>query len=242
MDFEDTFASAAQAMEQANEQLEAQADAAPPPGDQPSYEMDVTVSSREGDRGVKRGLDARQFIVIVEVVAKDPEVAEQNGRMYMISDIWTASEFAGSETIAAFDRKLGEGVYEALGGSEMGAGMNMSFFNDPRMQEAMDEMAEAFERVEGMPVETTTYFVMGPENARLDLDAVLHPDPGAEADVHSMPGNTSGQPVQSQATLFKTKTFMTNLSTEPFDLSLLGDRGYTEIESPITQYLEESGE
>jgi hypothetical protein len=241
MDFGEAFESASQAMDQANAQLEAQSGDMPPAsGDQSAYEVEADISFREGDRGTRRGLQAQQYFIIVETIASDPETAEQNGKFYVVSEIWTSNSFAGSETLSAFNRKMGEGVMESMDGSDFGASLNFAGFNDPRMGEAMDRMAEQYSRIEGTPVETTTYFVTGPADDDLDLDAVLHPT--GEADVRSFPGTSSTEPVQTQSTMFSTRTFMANLSAEPFDESILGDRGYTEIESPIEQYLEDAGD
>lgn len=240
MDFEQMFASSAEALERANRQMEEQGGQAPPPSsEQPAYEMEIDVSIREGERARKRGLDARQRFVIVETVARDPEQAAQNGKFYVVAEIWTTDQFAGSATLAAFEQKMGEGVLDAMGDTDFNSSLNFAAFNDPRMKESMEKVSESFEQIEGKGVETTTWFVTVPADAELDLEAVLNPS--GETDVRSFPGTTSDEPVQSQATLFSTKTFMTNLSTEPFDLSLLGDRGYTQIESPLKQYLEESG-
>ncbi len=45
--------------------------------------------------------------------------------------------------------------------------------SDGRMQPAMEKMAEEMKKLEGTPLKTVTYLVVGPEDQELDLDAIF---------------------------------------------------------------------
>ncbi|GMQ80634.1 MAG: hypothetical protein BMS9Abin05_0062 [Rhodothermia bacterium] len=209
--------------------------------DQPTYEMETKVSVKKGKRKKIRGIRAQQNIVIVETVQKSAETDEQQGKFYMITDLWTAEDFGGSETLAAYDQRLGEIMFESLTGSSLNEKLDFSAFGDPRMAESLAKATEILSEIKGTPIETNSYFVSGPIDEKLDLDAVLNGE--GETDVRSFSGVSNDEPVKAQATMFSTTTFITNLSTDRFDLALLNPHAtYEEIESPIKQFLETDGD
>lgn len=224
--WQESFAEMIESAGQALEGIDQQADELEEGlSEQQGFEIDVDVSFKPLGSGQTRGLDVQNYLLVVSATPKDPEVAAQNGTTHVVSRISTADEYAGSETVAAFETKLGENVLESMGGSDFQENIDLSAFADSQLMQAMERVGEEMEKVEGTPVETTTYFVKTQADASVDTAALA-----------------SETQSESQAVLFQTRTFMTNLSTEPFDAGLLGDRGYTEVESPIKQYLEESGE
>lgn len=208
--------------------------------DQPSYEMEANVTMNKGRKKTVRGIQAQQHIVIVETVAKSEETAEAKGKFYVVMEIWTAEEFGGSETLAAFNARAGELMLEAMAGSDLNAKLDFSAFGDPRMGESMKKATDKFSEIKGFPIETNSFFVTGPIDEELDLDAVL--EAIDEADVTAFAGVSSEEPVKVQTTMFSTTTFIANLTTDEFDLSLLGTRDYTEIESPMKQFQEIDGD
>ncbi len=240
--FGEMFDAAALAVDNMGAGME-EAPAPTPPSaeeDHPSYELEADITVKRGKRKKIRGIQAQQNIVIVETVAKSEETAEVKGKFYVVMEIWTAEEFGGSKTLAAFDARAGELMLEAMSGSDLNAKLNYSAFGDARMSESMEKATEKFSEIEGFPIETRSYFVTGPIDKELDLDAVL--EAKDEADVTAFAGVSSEEPVKVQTTMFSTTIFVANLTTDKFDLSLLGTRGYTEIESPINQFREIDGE
>ena len=109
------------------------------------------------------------------------------------------------------------------------------------MTESLAEATEKLSEIKGTPVETNSYFVVGPIDEKLDLDLVL--GESEETDVRSFSGVSHEEPVVTQATMFSTTTFITNLTTSEFDLAKFDiPPTYTEIGSPLKQYLNTGGE
>lgn len=208
--------------------------------EEPAIEMKAKITVTKGDRKKIRGIKAQQHIVIVEMASKLSETDEEEGKFYMITDLWTAEKFAGSETLIAYDQRLGELMLDALMGSSLNNNLDFSGFEDPRMAQSLKEVSDELSEIEGMPIETNSYFVTGPVDKDLDLDAVLKGD--GETDVRSFSGTSNEEPVKVQATMFSTTTIIANLTGNQFDLSRLKiPSTYVEIESPIKQYMEVVG-
>jgi len=240
--FAEMFDMAATAMDNMSTGMEEMPAPIPPAAeeDYPSYEMEASVTVTKGRRENKHGIQAQQNIVIVQTIAKSEETAEAKGKFYMVMEIWTAEEFAGSGTLTAFEARANELMLKAMAGSDLNAKLDFSAFGDPRMSESMNKASEIFSEIEGFPVETNSYFVTGPLDEKLNLDAVL--EAKEEADVTAFTGVSSEEPVNVQTTMFSTITFIANLTADEFELSKLGTRDYTEIESPMKQFQEIDGE
>ncbi|MCH8123880.1 MAG: hypothetical protein IH853_12260 [Bacteroidetes bacterium] len=240
--FAEMFEMAVGAMDNINARMEEVPAITPSEMDaQPTYEMEAKVSVTKGKNKKIRGVRAQQNIVIVETITKSEERAEEQGKFYLITDLWTAEDFGGSETLADYNQRLGEAMLEAMTGSSLNEKLDFSAFGDPRMAEFLAKASEKLSEIKGTPIETNSYFVTGPIDKELDLDAVLNGE--GETDVRSFSGVSHDEPVQAQATMFSTTTFIANLSTDSFDLALLEPHSkYDEIESPIKQFLETDGD
>lgn len=240
--FGEMYEMAKQVMENIDKRMEDVPDYEPSEmGDKPTYDMEAKVTVKKGDRKTKRGIRAQQNIVIVETVPTSDETAEQQGKFYMITDLWTAEDFGGSETLSDYDQRLGKLMLDTMTGSSLNEKLDFSAFGDPRMAESLATAMDKLSEIKGTPIETNSYFVTGPIDGELDLDAVLNG--GGETDVRSFSGVSHDEPVQVQATMFSTTTFIANLTTNRFDLALLDPHAtYEEIESPMKQYLEMGGD
>jgi len=242
LNFGEMFDMASSAMNNMNAQIEEMP--APTPTDdteQPTLEMEAKVSVKKGKKKKIRGVKAQQNIVIVEMITKSEETEEEQGKFYLITDIWTAEKFGGSETISAYDKRLGEIMMQSITESSLNASLDYSAFGDPRMAESMAEATEKLSEIKGTPLETNSYFVVGPVDEKLDLETVLKGK--EETDVRSFSGVSYDEPVVAQATMFSTTTFIANLKTDAFDLTIFDiPLTYSEIESPYKQYLKMDGE
>ena len=77
----------------------------------------------------------------------------------MITDLWTAEDFGGSETLADYNQRLGEAMLEAMTGSSLNEKLDSSAFGDPRMAEFLAKATEKLSEIKGTPIETNSYFV-----------------------------------------------------------------------------------
>jgi len=236
-DFGEMYDMASSAMINMNAQIEEMSDSTLAEAtEQPTFEMESKVSVKKGKKKKIRGIQAQQHIVIVEMVTKSEETDEEQGKFYMITDIWTAEKFGGSETIATYDKRLGEIMMQSITESSMNANLDLSAFGDPRMAESLAEATEKLSEIKGTPIETNSYFVVGPADEKLDLEIVLKGE--EETDVRSFSGVSYEEPVVTQATMFSTTTFISNLETDSFDLTIFDiPSTYSEIESPFKRYL-----
>jgi len=214
MTYEELFQFAGAAMDKLRTQM---GQIAPPPeygAEMPEIEVDVNVYAGVG--GSRRGLTAKHNIVVVEATMENPESGESGGKVWVVMELWSAESYAGSGTIQAFDQRVGESIVSAMGGSTLNAKMDFSAFGDPRLLEGLQEAQEKLDDVSGLPVELNTYFVMTGENAELNHLQVIG---GGQSDQFSV--------------LFTTQSFISNLSTAPFDESLVGiPETYQEIAFP----------
>ncbi len=101
---------------------------------------------------------------------------EASGKFYTITEMWISKDVPGYEIVEAFGKNYAETVGSAFNsnaGNRM-AGMQQMFMADGRMGPAMEQLAEEMEKLEGAPLKTVMYVVLGPEGQELDIDAVLN--------------------------------------------------------------------
>jgi len=73
-------------------------------------------------------------------------------------------------------------MLDAMTGSSLNEKLDFSAFGDPRMAEFLTKAAEKLSEIKGTPIETNSYFVTGPIDKKLDLDAVLNGDGETDGD------------------------------------------------------------
>ena len=188
--------------------------------DQPEVDMEFDFEVRKGTSGMKRGSWADQSFIIVktkfEAESEDEETETMKGTVYSITETWTTTQLAGMQSMTDFGLRAAELMGAALGASEKGGGLQTAMLSDPRIGAAMEEASRKMSEIEGYPVQSEMFVVLVPEGKELDLDRVLAKemtDPSAAAG--------AGTASEEQVTMFSSMTFVSNLSTEPFDLEIL---------------------
>jgi hypothetical protein len=207
-------------------------------------EAEVTLDVREGRRGVIRGSDSQQHFIVVETGPKGGQMPEGetpragglNGKIFMVSEVWTTDDFAGRDTYRDFSERLVSAMGGALSPPASSQSLTSGMLPDPRVDAAMERAAEEMRSMQGLAVQTTNYLVSVPEGQELDLDLVLEDE---EFDMNQWGASMSSEPVEGyekkQVTMMTWETFISNLSAEPFPPELLGVGDLEEVASPLEQ-------
>lgn len=214
------------------------------------FEFDAKATGEKED---VFGYEAEQLVmtlkVIFEAEGEDEEGNQETmkGNFFAVVDHWASDAIPGYEEISEYQRQAAEKMGSEMGSSGLAESMQQAFQADPRMAAAMTRVAEELEKVEGMPLRSTTYFVLASEGAELDLDAVLGkkkeekkgPNLGGLARGalrsrgiavrgDSQPKDESTEP--SQKTLVSITTEMKDIKTGALDPALFQvPAGYTEV-------------
>lgn len=129
-----------------------------------------------GQRAQVAGYDARQTVLTLEVEA---EATENDGtialgEMVMIMDTWMSEDFPGHAAMERAYEQHGEEMQENFAELATSAsGMEAAFVHDPRLRAAIERNREELDELDGAAVKSVGYFVIVPNGAKLDRDAVL---------------------------------------------------------------------
>ncbi|HEX7071962.1 MAG TPA: hypothetical protein VF190_14200, partial [Rhodothermales bacterium] len=213
MTFEQMVEHMEQAMAQAQEGMaEAQAEEAATADDddvEGDVQFDVKVE-KTGKRESVNGTPAEQVLLTIradfEVKGTDDEgnTEEAKGTAYALVDSWTTKALAGSATLEAFQRRMGEKMGAEMRDSNLGTSLSAMGL-DPRMSGLMTEAGRELEKLEGAVVRSTMHLILVPEGQELDVQAALD--------------GTTDENAQ-QATLAKITTQISDLKLEPIPASL----------------------
>ncbi len=192
----------------------------PDKADQPDVDVEFDFEVKKGTSGTKRGSRADQSFIIVktkfEAESEDEETPTMKGTVYSITETWTTTQLAGMQSMTDFGLRTAELMGAALGASETGGGLQTAMLSDPRIGAAMEEASRKMSEIEGYPVQSEMFVVLVPEGKELDLDRVLAKEP---VNPNAAAGAETGS--EDQVTMFSSMTFVSNLSTEPFDLDVM---------------------
>ena len=188
---------------------------------------DVNISfDPTGKTEMINGVSATQVIMTIEgtyettVVDDSGEEVTMQGTSYVVVDTWQSKEVAGYKTIANYQRAMADVMGNAISGTGFES-MFTALQSSPEMKKATEDASRQLNPEEGLPVRTRTYYVQVPEGSSFDREAVL-----------SGSANTAGE--QSQQILMTLVTEIGNLSTEPFDATMMAPTpGYSEVDSPL---------
>ena len=99
-----------------------------------------------------------------------------SGKFYAISEVWVSKGVPGEEIMNEFGKNYADKMGKAFANNNPGfmAGMQQAFMSDGRMKPAMEKLAEEMKKLEGTPLKTISYLVVGPEDQELDIDAILN--------------------------------------------------------------------
>lgn len=151
---------------------------AEPDGSEAEIQFDFDMSTDgSGKRAEILGYDARQTILTLQVEAEgETEDGETIllGDMVMVTDQWTSKDFPAYAAMKRM-REDYSGEMSAVADRflEAETGIAAAFAHDSRFQAAVERNREELEELDGMPVKSTSYFVLVPAGAELDKDAVL---------------------------------------------------------------------
>lgn len=186
--------------------------------DRPDVDVEFDLEIRKGTSGTKRGSPADQSFIIVktkfEAASEDEETPTMKGTVYSITETWTTTQLAGLQTITDFGMRTAKLMGDALRASDTGGGLQTAMLSDPRIGAAMEEASRKMSEIDGYPVQSEMFVVLVPEGQELDLDRVL-------AKETTDPSAAAGTGSEEQVTMFSSMTFVSNLSTEPFDLDIM---------------------
>ena len=135
-----------------------------------------------GSGGEVAGHNTEKKRMIMELAytaetSDDAQNAEQvSGKFYTVTEMWISKNVPGSDIVDAFSNNYASAIgqsFEHHATNRM-AGMQQMFMSDGRMGPAMEQLAEEMKKLEGTPLKTVTYVVLGPDGQELDLDAVLN--------------------------------------------------------------------
>jgi hypothetical protein len=189
------------------------------------------------------GVPADQYVVVVETTIEateeveddeEEEEVQRSGKFFSVFEIWTTDRLAGMHTMKEFGERTAKLMGGAFGQTQSGEIFG-SDFPDSRFGASMERAGQEFQKIEGFAVSTTIYMVVAPEDAELDVDAVLKSkdEPlSFEALAASMSGD--GDRLKGQVTVLTTTQFVSNASADAFDRSMVSvPSSYTETASPL---------
>ena len=202
--------------------------------------LDVNMEVRQGGRAVIRGSNSQQHFLIVETGSPGGQTQQEgglSGKMFMVSEVWTTDDIAGHDTYREFSERMVAAMGSAMSGSATGQSPTSGMLADARVEAAMERAAEEMSSMQGLVVETRNYLVSVPAEQEFDLDLVLADE---EFDMNTWAVSMSSEPVEGyekkQVTIMSWKTFISNLSADPFDLELLELGDLQQVQSPLEQF------
>lgn len=179
---------------------------------------------RTGKREEIHGTPTEQLILIMEsrYTVTDAQAQQtQNGKFYLVADLWMSEQLGGYQTMQAFQQRMGQEMREALGAQRPGLSMPGM---DARMGAAMARLSEEMAKVQGQPVRTTTWMVLVPIDQELDLERVMAPPAdGAERQggLAGLAQGGQGGTVAQQTTLMRGATDLSDLTVTGLDPNTL---------------------
>lgn len=199
---------------------------------QGEVQFDLKVN-RTGKREEIHGTPAEQVILILEsryTVTDMQSQQTQNGKFYLVSDLWMTEQLGGYQTMQAFQQRLGREMRQALGAQRPAMpGM------DARMGASLARLNEEMGKLQGQPVRTTTWMVLVPADQELDLERIMAPpaegqeEPGGLAGL-AQRGQGSGT-VTQQTTLMRSSSHLSDLTVTGLDPAVLEiPSTYTRVE------------
>jgi len=132
-----------------------------------SFSMD-----RTDRRQSVNGYDAEQVFMTIELAAAESGTSPMgSGRMVMFIESWMSPALATHPAFQSMNEQARDFVRN---GAEFGMGdMSAAMMGGDQMGEALQQFQEQLQSLEGMPVRTTSLFLMLPDGAEFDQAAAL---------------------------------------------------------------------
>ncbi|MFK7843663.1 MAG: hypothetical protein AB8G77_00075 [Rhodothermales bacterium] len=172
-----TFDEMASMFEGAREGAQQQIDGSE--GNPDDVEFSVSVEDMGSSEKIA-GYKADRMLVKIDLTFNSETTDDQgnaqqaSGKFYAVSEVWVSKDVPGHDVMVEFGQNYADKMGKAFSRNSAGfAAMQQAFMSDGRMQPAMEKMAEEMKKLEGTPLRTVTYLVVGPEDQELDLDAIF---------------------------------------------------------------------
>lgn len=170
-----TFEEMSEAMQRAAEQ--GRAEAAKRPQEKPSdiewsYDVKVDPTSEHQSIG---GYEARRSFITITVTARDKTKANtggpNQGALVAFIDEWRSTAAPNGAAMAEFQRAYVQKMKIEFG--SQGRALQAAFSSDPRMKTAMEAAAKEMGKLKGVPLKTTTSFIVVPEGQSFSRQLAL---------------------------------------------------------------------
>ncbi len=151
-----------------------------PAARRPRTRYEVTLSTeRSGNRRQIAGLDTEQTFMTLTITGETyNEAADsiERGTLVVLSELWLTDHFPGAAAQEAFHHAWTERSIPMLDSAQIAQAqraMDLIYAEEPRIQVAMQRLDSAMANLSGEPLRTVSHFVVVPDGARFDREAVL---------------------------------------------------------------------
>ncbi len=153
----------------------AKEEAAKRPEEKPSdidWSVDVK-ADHTGEHQSIAGYDAQRSFITITVTArsKDKEGAAQEGTFVAFIDEWRSTTAPNGAAMAEFQRAYVQKMKSEF--AAQGRALQTAFASDPRMKTAMEAAAREMAKLKGVPLKTTTSFIVVPEGQSFSRQLAL---------------------------------------------------------------------
>jgi len=203
-----------------------------------------------GQRDRVAGYEADRFFLTMEAegeyVTTESGAREKGGTLVVFTDMWSSRDAPAFAALNAFQDASAREYANAS--AALMEGLAAVFADDPRLRVGFEQSIDRIRKMEGMPMKTTTSFiVVAPEQAfdrQLALGERRGPGAAQQAGRAALRGlaaraagaaarqqepASGGAAEQTQATILKITSEVRNLRAEPLDAALFGiPAGYRE--------------
>jgi hypothetical protein len=144
-----------------------------PPPSEYEYTTDVSLD-RTGERQRIAGYDAEQTFLTVTVDAREKAAppTEPGARFVVLTELWTTRSLPGQEQLQAIFQEQAAEMADA-GAKDLSTALGTAMAGQPGQRTAFERAAEEMKKVEGAPVRTTLYMVVGTTDNAFDRAALL---------------------------------------------------------------------
>ncbi len=147
--------------------------------DPEDFEFDVSVTDLNESEEIagytaNKKLFRLEMRYTTEAVDDEGNPVTTAGKFYAVSIVSLAQGVPGFEIIETFGKNYATKMGNSFARNNAGfASMQQAFMSDSRMKPAMEKLAEETKQLEGAPLRTITYLILGPEGEELNLDFIL---------------------------------------------------------------------
>ena len=145
----------------------------------PEVEFDLSVEDM-GESANIAGYPANRKLMRIEMkftseqTDADGNTEVSDGKFYVLIDMWVSSEVDGYDVMNAYAQNYSESIGESFSPKNGGfTGIAQMMEQDPRIGPAMERAQKEIQKIDGLALKSTSYFIIGPPNQELDVAAVM---------------------------------------------------------------------